>query len=102
MHASRTNEFVNREARGYHDKPFGELLLLMIPPPVKDSRPSHRQLFAASGSIIHTYGKRRLELDLGLGRLFRWPFIIADVGVSIIGADFLRHYGLTVDLRNHR
>ncbi|UYV75788.1 hypothetical protein LAZ67_13001363 [Cordylochernes scorpioides] len=24
------------------------------------------------------------------------------LGVSIIGADFLRHYGLTVDLRNHR
>ncbi|UYV83501.1 hypothetical protein LAZ67_23001249 [Cordylochernes scorpioides] len=74
----------------------------VIPPPVKNVRPSHRQLFAANGSIIHTYGERHLELDLGLGRLFRWPFIIADVGVSIIGADFLRHYGLTVDLRNHR
>ncbi|UYV60238.1 hypothetical protein LAZ67_1000518 [Cordylochernes scorpioides] len=74
----------------------------VIPPPVKNARPSHRQLFAANGSIIHTYGERHLELDLGLGRLFRWPFIIADVGVSIIGADFLRHYGLTIDLRNHR
>ncbi|UYV66381.1 hypothetical protein LAZ67_4001499 [Cordylochernes scorpioides] len=74
----------------------------VIPPPVKNARLSHRQLFAANGSIIHTYGERHLELDLGLGRLFRWPFIIADVGVSIIGADFLRHYGLTVDLRNHR
>ncbi|UYV65427.1 hypothetical protein LAZ67_3004340 [Cordylochernes scorpioides] len=74
----------------------------LIPPPVKNARPSHRQLFAANGSIIHTYGERHLELDLGLGRIFRWPFIIADVGVSIIGADFLRHYGLTVDLRNHR
>ncbi|UYV66171.1 hypothetical protein LAZ67_4000575 [Cordylochernes scorpioides] len=74
----------------------------VIPPPIKNARPSHRQLFAANGSIIHTYGERHLELDLGLGRLFRWPFIIADVGVSIIGADFLRHYGLTVDLRNHR
>ncbi|UYV73849.1 hypothetical protein LAZ67_11001128 [Cordylochernes scorpioides] len=61
-----------------------------------------QQLFAAIGSIIHTYGERHLELDLGLGRLFRWPFIIADVGVSIIGADFLRHYGLTAYLRNHR
>ncbi|UYV60648.1 hypothetical protein LAZ67_1001758 [Cordylochernes scorpioides] len=60
-----------------------------------------KQLFAANRSIIHTYGERSLELDLGLGRLFRRPFIIADVGVSIIGADFLRHYGLTVDLRNH-
>ncbi|UYV83240.1 hypothetical protein LAZ67_23000261, partial [Cordylochernes scorpioides] len=74
----------------------------VIPPPVKNARPSHKQLFAANGSIIHTYGERHLELDLGLGRLFRWPFIIADVGVSIIGADFLQHYGLIVDLRNHR
>ncbi|UYV79216.1 hypothetical protein LAZ67_17001566 [Cordylochernes scorpioides] len=74
----------------------------VIPPPVKNARPSHRQLFAANGSIIHIYGERHLELDLGLGRLFRWPFIIADVGVYIIGADFLRHYGLTVDLRNRR
>ncbi|UYV81705.1 hypothetical protein LAZ67_20002057 [Cordylochernes scorpioides] len=74
----------------------------VILPPVKKARPSHRQIFAANGSIIHTYGKRHLELDLGLGRIFRWHFIIADVGVSIIGADFLRHYGLTVDLRNHR
>ncbi|UYV65030.1 hypothetical protein LAZ67_3002871 [Cordylochernes scorpioides] len=65
-------------------------------------QPWHRQLFAVSGSIIHIYRKRRLELDLGLGRLFRWPFIIVDVGVSIFGADFLRHYGLTVDLRNQR
>ncbi|UYV66979.1 K02A2.6-like, partial [Cordylochernes scorpioides] len=74
----------------------------VIPPPVKNARPSHRQLFAGNGSIIHTYGERNLELDLGLGRLFRWLFIIADVGVSINGADFLRHYELTVDLRNHR
>ncbi|UYV64153.1 hypothetical protein LAZ67_2006783 [Cordylochernes scorpioides] len=74
----------------------------VIPPPVKNAWPSHRQLFAANGSIIHTYGERHLELVLGLGQIFRWPFIIADVGVSIIGADFLRHYGLTVDLRNHR
>ncbi|UYV79707.1 hypothetical protein LAZ67_18000364 [Cordylochernes scorpioides] len=51
----------------------------VIPPPVKNARPSHRQLFAANGSIIHTYGERRLELDLGLERLFRWPFIIAGV-----------------------
>ncbi|UYV70374.1 hypothetical protein LAZ67_7002762 [Cordylochernes scorpioides] len=30
------------------------------------------------------------------------PVYPTDVGVSIIGADFLRHYELTVDLRNHR
>ncbi|UYV84715.1 hypothetical protein LAZ67_X003181 [Cordylochernes scorpioides] len=45
----------------------------VIPPPVKNARPSHRKLYAANGSIIHTYGERRLELDLGLGRLFPKP-----------------------------
>ncbi|UYV77247.1 hypothetical protein LAZ67_15000227 [Cordylochernes scorpioides] len=94
------NEYARRHAYLFLVDTGAEVSV--IPPPVKTARPSHRQLFAANGSIIHTYGERHLELDLGLGRLFRWPFIIADVGVSIIGADFLRHYGLTVDLRNHR
>ncbi|UYV73233.1 hypothetical protein LAZ67_10002257 [Cordylochernes scorpioides] len=94
------NEYARRHAYLFLVDTGAEVSV--IPPPVKNARPSHRQLFAANGSIIHTYGERHLELDLGLGRLFRWPFIIADVGVSIIGADFLRHYGLTVDLRNHR
>ncbi|UYV64959.1 hypothetical protein LAZ67_3002565 [Cordylochernes scorpioides] len=94
------NEYARRHAYLFLVDTGAEVSV--IPPPVKNARPSDRQLFAANGSIIHTYGERHLELDLGLGRLFRWPFIIADVGVSIIGADFLRHYGLTVDLRNHR
>ncbi|GFT45275.1 hypothetical protein TNCV_2123551 [Trichonephila clavipes] len=34
--------------------------------------------------------------DLGLRRVFRWPFITAAVSQPIIGADFLRHYGLLV------
>ncbi|GIX96543.1 retrovirus-related Pol polyprotein from transposon 297 [Caerostris darwini] len=55
------------------------------------------QLFAAYGTAIPTYGKRLLKLDLGLGREFNWPFIIAIVSQPIIGADFLRHFGLLVD-----
>lgn len=57
-------------------------------------------LFAANNSHIKTYGDRYLQLDLGLRRDFRWPFIVADVKCAIIGADLLSHYGLLPDLRN--
>ncbi|GIY74287.1 retrovirus-related Pol polyprotein from transposon 297 [Caerostris extrusa] len=58
------------------------------------------QLFAANGTAVPTYGKRLLKLDLGLRREFNWPFIIAAVSQPIIGADFLRHFELLVDIKN--
>ncbi|KFD47482.1 hypothetical protein M513_11643 [Trichuris suis] len=33
---------------------------------------------------------------------FSWTFVIADVQQPIIGADFLRHFTLLVDMRHHR
>lgn len=57
------------------------------------------KLFAANGSVIKTYGNKVLELTLGLRRVFKWPFIIADVQNAIIGADLLAHYGLLIDLK---
>ena len=33
---------------------------------------------------------------------FTWRFVVADVMCPIIGADFLRHKGLLVDLKNNR
>lgn len=59
-------------------------------------------LTAANGSTIHTYGTLPLTLNLGLRRSFPWNFVIADVPKPIIGADFLAHYDLMVDLRNKR
>ena len=35
-------------------------------------------------------------------RTFRWDFVVADVRSAILGADFLQHYGLLVDLRHGR
>ena len=32
------------------------------------------------------------------GRIFTRPFLLADVAMPIIGADFLQHFGLLVDL----
>ncbi|GFV19246.1 transposon Tf2-6 polyprotein [Trichonephila clavipes] len=46
-----------------------------------------------------TYGMVRKELNLGLRRPFIWTFIIADVSSPIIGADFLKHFNLLIDLK---
>ena len=59
-------------------------------------------LYAANGSTIRTYGTRLLSLNLGLKRRLQWPFVIADVTKPIIGADFLEHFGLLVDLKKRR
>ncbi|GFS64669.1 retrovirus-related Pol polyprotein from transposon 297 [Nephila pilipes] len=64
--------------------------------------PASLQLFAANGTVISTYGQQLLTLDLGLCRVFKWPFIIAAVSQPIIGVDFLRHCGLLVDIRHGR
>ncbi|WP_221936052.1 hypothetical protein, partial [Klebsiella pneumoniae] len=57
------------------------------------------ELSAANGSTIATFGTTTITPNLGLRRAFTWKFIIADVTKPIIGADFLAHYGLLVDLK---
>lgn len=59
-------------------------------------------LFAANQTNIATFGSITLTLNFGLRREFSWRFIIADVGKPIIGADFLAHFELLVDLKNQR
>ena len=49
-----------------------------------------------------TYGTCSLTLNLGLRRTFRWIFIIADVQKPLLGADFLHHFGLLVDIANSK
>lgn len=68
----------------------------------KAKQPSNFHLFAANGSRINTYGSKILTLNLGLRRVFKWEFCIADVQKPILGADFLKHYALLVDIRNRR
>ena len=63
---------------------------------------SNYELPAANGTTIATYGTITLSLDLGLRRQFTRRFVVADVSKSIIVADFLVHYGLLVDIKNHR
>ena len=57
-------------------------------------------LVAANNSTIKTYGTCNRVVDVGLKREYPWTFIVADVQQPIIGADFLIHYNLLVDLRS--
>ena len=54
---------------------------------------------AANGSLIPTYGNKQFPLNYGPNR-YTWSFIIADVFMPIIGADFLYYYSLAVDVRH--
>ena len=55
------------------------------------------RLCTADRSPIACWGDRKLHVAAG-GRKFTWPFLLADVALPIIGADFLQHFGLLVDL----
>ena len=72
----------------------------VIPPSLSDCKrpPDKLSLTAVNNTSIPTYGTRSLTLNLGLRRSFPWIFIIADVQKPIIGADFLRNFGLLVDM----
>lgn len=59
-------------------------------------------LFAANNTPISTYGTTNLSVSLGLHRSFSWPFIIAKTDHAIIGADFIHHFKLLIDLRNNK
>lgn len=68
-----------------------------VPGPLKRTK---FDLAAANGTIIPTYGSTALTLNLGLRRDLVWNFVIADISKPIIGADFISHYGLLIDLQN--
>ncbi|KAL5515485.1 hypothetical protein EMCRGX_G000658 [Ephydatia muelleri] len=75
----------------------------VIPPSGTDRHASDTlTLTAVNSSPIRTYGKRSLTLNLGLRRTLPWIFIIADVRKPILGADFLRHFALLVDMQNRK
>ena len=57
------------------------------------------QMKAANGSRISTYGSKMCPINYN-GKRYTWNFIIADVFIPIIGADFLSFFSLAVDVRN--
>ena len=95
-----------------HDRITGTRFLVdtgaevsVIPPTVSDKRfhsNSSVTLQAVNQSSINTFGERSMILDLGLRRTFRWIFIVADIQTPIIGADFLKAFGLLVDIKHRK
>ena len=63
--------------------------------------PNKGLLRAANGMPILTYGKRTITFVVA-GAPHSWPFIVAKVSRPLVGADFLRHSGLLVDVRHRR
>jgi len=59
------------------------------------------RLIAANGSEIKTYGSREITMRLA-GHDYAWNFVIADVHIPLLGADFLADHGLLVDVANRK
>ena len=59
-------------------------------------------LRAANDSTMNTFGTRSQTLRLGPRQTFQWVFVVAEVKRPIIGADFLKHYQLLVDVAQRR
>lgn len=79
-----------------------DVSVLPLAAPTCDLRPTATQLYAANGTKIKVIGEKILKLNLGLRREFSWSFVVADVTSPIIGADFIRHHDLLIDLRRNR
>lgn len=62
-------------------------------------KPTTTKLFAANFCTGHVYGQVVLKLNIGVRRDFTWTFLICDVSLHIIGADFLSNFGLLIDLK---
>lgn len=43
-----------------------------------------------------------MTIDIRLRRTYRWLFVVADVRIAILGADFLSHFNLDVSVRDRR
>ncbi len=66
-----------------------------------ESPPSGPSLAGADGLRIPCWGQRSFTVSLeGVPR--RWDFLSAAVSFPILGADFLRHHRLLVDVANLR
>ncbi len=74
----------------------------VVPVTNEKQHPTKSSLLAANGTPITVYGEKLISVNLGLRRQFDWVFIIADVRHAIIGADFLQHFQLLVDISGKR
>ena len=64
----------------------------------------HQTLFSITNNSLGSTGTVTLEVDLGLGRAFSHSFVVVKHAavMAVLGLDFLREFGLTVDCNNNR
>lgn len=77
-------------------------VLPAIKKPYFNNGSENYKLYAANGTEIRTYGTKNLVLNLKLRRPYTWTFILADVKQPILGADFLNHHKLLVDINGRK
>ncbi|XP_064468723.1 uncharacterized protein LOC135383010 [Ornithodoros turicata] len=65
-------------------------------------RPAMFHLTAVNNTGIPVFRQLSATLDLGLCRTFLWLFLVSGVRQAILGADFLHHFGLSVDVARKR
>ena len=56
------------------------------------------KIIAANGEIIPTYGTKPMTVEFN-GRSYKWDFTVADVHFALLGADFLGHFHILVDVK---
>jgi len=78
-----------------------ELSVFPAPKTEKRKLPAFH-LYAANDTKIAAYGEEMLKLNFGLQKQYTWIFVMANVSKPILGADFLKKYGLLVDIKNSR
>ena len=66
------------------------------------SLPPALHLYAANGTKIPVYLRKTVQLDFNLGRAFEWTFYVGNVSKAILGADFLKHFNLIIDLKGQK
>ena len=59
-------------------------------------------LYVANGIEIPVYSQRIMEVNLSSRRSFEWTFYVGNVSQAILGADFLRHFNLLVDVEGRK
>ena len=79
-----------------------EVSVIPSMPPDRHRQLDKLTLTAVNNTPICTYGKWFLNLNLGLRRPLPCIFVIAEVQKPIIGADFLQHFGLLVEMRKQQ
>ncbi|KFD60049.1 hypothetical protein M514_27768 [Trichuris suis] len=63
-------------------------------------KPSNASVHAINGTPVAVHGSKTLTVHFDVLPPAKWTFIVANVETAIIGADFIHHHRLVVDLAN--